>query len=93
MSQHGFAVMVRQLLGREDIFPFRLAGCRAAEGAIKGVNCQRAVDFHRFLLVAVVEHHAATESTDAGLAGLTENRMSPDRNDAIGYDRFRFLCE
>ncbi|MHB8955727.1 MAG: hypothetical protein ACYC4U_22340 [Pirellulaceae bacterium] len=80
--------MLRQFVGRKDIFLLgTLMGGINAVG-IKDVDHQSAVDLHRLGLIFGIEKESAAKTTDARLSRLMQNRVGPEGHDALGRHQF-----
>jgi hypothetical protein len=87
VAQLALAVVLGQLLGREDELPIGVILDRIGFG-IEGVHDQAALDLDGLPILLVVEQDPAAEAPHAGQSGLVEHGVGPEVGDPVGSRRF-----
>jgi hypothetical protein len=77
MAALGLAVVFFEFLGLKHVFAIGDHVQGVAVGLVKGVDHQRALDFHRLARLAAVEHQPAAKAADRRLVRLLEHGVGP----------------
>ncbi|MGD9646248.1 MAG: hypothetical protein AB7U73_11095 [Pirellulales bacterium] len=85
MTELALAVMIRELLGREDELAIG-GGLHLARvvGVVVGVDREAASHRDRRLVKLIVEHHPRAEAAHAGQPRLIHDGVGPHHGNAIG---------
>lgn len=93
-AQVRFALMDRQILGREHELFFRRGLARVGTLVVKSVHDHVALDGHGFLFTSFAEEQdPPAEAAHRRLAGLIQRRVGPDRQHCLRGLRFGFRFE
>jgi len=88
MTERRLAVVLLELLGREDVLPIRLRLFDVATGFVEGVDHEGPVHLDRLAPFGVVEHQPTAEAARRRLHSFAQDRVGPDGDDFHGGLRF-----
>ena len=93
MAYLRFAVVVRQLLRREDILAVGPVVIGVVVGFVEGVDDEQSLHHDRRIILAFVEHQPPAEAASGGPARLSKDRVAPIGDDFIGLARLVVFLE
>lgn len=77
--------MTYQFVSSNDEFPQRRVGFQTCLTAVEGIHDQLAIHLHGIRLAFFIEVNSPAKTTHAGLSGLVQYRVRPDRQDFAGH--------
>ena len=84
MSETGFAMVRRELIGCHDVLFQRTHAVEIVVFAIKQIDRHTPLDLHWIRLAVLIKIEPSTKSTDGGFSRLVQDGICPNRQNAVG---------